>query len=139
MGLVYADIKLTNVDDLALVKRKIIQKDAVRTMEVAAMVDSGAYMMAINETVQKQLGLDITDIQYAALANGQVIELNVVGPIEVRFANRRTICEAVVLPGDGEILLGAIPMEAMDVLIHPKEQKLIVNPKHPIKPQLSLK
>jgi clan AA aspartic protease len=139
MGLVYADIKLTNVDDLALAKRKIIKKEAVRSMEVVAMVDSGAYMMAINETVQKQLGLDITDIQYASLADGQVIELNVVGPIEIRFANRRTICEAVVLSGDGEILLGAIPMEAMDVLIHPREQKLIVNPKHPIKPQLSLK
>jgi clan AA aspartic protease len=139
MGLVYADIKLTNVDDLALAKRKIIKKDAVRTMDVLALVDSGAYMMAINQTVQKQLGLDITDTQYASLADGQVIELNVVGPIEVRFANRRTICEAVVLPGDGEVLLGAIPMEAMDVLIHPKEQKLIINPKHPIKPQLSLK
>jgi clan AA aspartic protease len=139
MGLVYADIKLTNVDDLALAKRKIIKKEAVRFMEVVAMVDSGAYMMAINETVKAQLGLDITDTQQAQLADGQVIELNVVGPIEVRFANRRTICEAIVLPGDGEILLGAIPMEAMDVLIHPREQKLIVNPKHPIKPQLSLK
>jgi clan AA aspartic protease len=139
MGLVYADIKLTNVDDLALAKRKIIKKEAVRFMEVVAMVDSGTYMMAINETVKAQLGLDITDTQQAQLADGQVIELNVVGPIEVRFANRRTICEAIVLPIDGEILLGAIPMEAMDVLIHPREQKLIVNPKHPIKPQLSLK
>jgi clan AA aspartic protease len=139
MGLVYANITLTNVVDLELVKRKILKKEAVRFMEVVAMVDSGAYMMAINETVKGQLGLNITDTQYAQLADGQVIELNVVGPIEVRFANRRTICEAVVLPGDGEILLGAIPMEAMDVLIHPKEQKLIVNPKHPIKPQLSLK
>lgn len=44
-----------------------------------------------------------------------------------------------VLDGDLEVLLGAIPMEEMDVLIHPKDQKLIVNPLHPYKAQLSLK
>jgi hypothetical protein len=38
---------------------------------------------------------------------------------------------AIVLPGDAEILLGAIPMEDMDVLIDPRQQKLVVNPKHP--------
>ena len=139
MGLVHAQIKLTNSGDLELVKRNYLQKEDIRSVEVTAMVDSGAYMLAINETIKEQLGLFVTDKQSAQLADGQVISLEVVGPVEVRFANRRTICEAVVLPGDNEVLLGAIPMEAMDVLIHPKEQKLIVNPAHPIKPQLSLK
>jgi len=37
----------------------------------------------------------------------------------------------MVLPGDAEVLLGAIPMEDMDVLIHPLRQELIVNPEHP--------
>ena len=31
---------------------------------------------------------------------------------------------------DTEPLLGAIPMEEMDVLIHPLRQELIVNPEH---------
>jgi hypothetical protein len=35
------------------------------------------------------------------------------------------------LPGDSEPLLGAIPIEEMDVLIHPMRQELIVNPEHP--------
>jgi clan AA aspartic protease len=139
MGIVHAEIKITNVDDLALLKKNYLKKEDVRSMTVTAVVDSGAYMMAINETVKTQLGLDVVDKQNAQLADSQVIELEVVGPIEIRFANRRTVCEAVVLPGDSEVLLGAIPMEAMDVLVHPKEQILIVNPAHPIKPQLSLK
>jgi hypothetical protein len=53
------------------------------------------------------------------------------GPIGVRFSNRRAICSAFVLPGDSELLLGAIPMEEMDVVILPKRQELVVNPEHP--------
>ena len=139
MGLVHADIIITNSDDLALVKRKYLKKEQVRTINIRALVDSGAYMMAINQTVKEQLGLEVVEHQKAQLADGQVIDLEIVGPIEIRFANRRTVCEAMVLPGDNEVLLGAIPMEAMDVLIHPKEQRLIVNPAHPLVPQLSLK
>jgi hypothetical protein len=45
----------------------------------------------------------------------------------------------MVLPGDAEILLGAIPTEDMDVLIDPKQQKLIVNPEHPYIAQKHLK
>lgn len=51
----------------------------------------------------------------ATLADNSVIELEIVGPVEIRFANRRTTQEAMVLPGNAEVRLGAIPMEAMDV------------------------
>jgi hypothetical protein len=60
-----------------------------------------------------------------------VVEYDVVGPVNVRFANRMATCDAFVLPGDSEPLLGAIPMEEMDVLIHPFRQELVVNPEHP--------
>ena len=73
------------------------------------------------------------------MCSSDLVSLDIVGPIEVRFENRMAMCNAMVLDGDTEVLLGAIPMEEMDVLIHPKEQKLIVNPAHPYKPQLALK
>ena len=139
MGLVYADIKLTNVGDLELVKRGYLKKEEIRSMQITAMVDSGAYMLTINETIKAQLGLDVIDQRTAQLADGSLIDLDIVGPLEVRFENRMAMCNAMVLDGDTEVLLGAIPMEEMDVLIHPKEQKLIVNPAHPYKPQLALK
>lgn len=34
-------------------------------------------------------------------------------------------------PGDSEPLLGAIPLEEMDVVIDPQREELIVNPLHP--------
>jgi len=63
----------------------------------------------------------------------------VVGPIMVKFKNRTATCSALVLAGNSEPLLGAIPLEEMDVLIHPQRQELIVNPEHPYYAQLNLK
>jgi hypothetical protein len=65
------------------------------------------------------------------LANGQIVECLVVTNVEIRFKNRSTTCRAIVLPDDSEPLLGAIPLEDMDVLIHPQTQQLIVNPDYP--------
>ena len=139
MGLVYAQIRLTNADDIALSKRNYITKDEIRYINVNAMVYSGAYMLAIDESIKIQLGLDVIDEKTAQLADGSLVTLDVVGPIQVIFENRKAMCNAMVLSGETEVLLGAIPMEEMDVLIHPKEQKLIVNPAHPYQAQLSLK
>lgn len=65
------------------------------------------------------------------MADGTVREFDVVGPIRVKFSNRTATCSALVLEGNNEPLLGAIPMEEMDVLIHPMRQELIINPAHP--------
>jgi clan AA aspartic protease len=131
MGLVYADIQLANGDDLALVRRGFLRVGEVRRVHIEALVDSGAYMLSINEAVKAQLGLETLDTTAAELADGTRVQLDVVGPIEVRFENRRTQVEALVLPGEQEMLLGAIPMEAMDVVIDPRQRRLIVNPAHP--------
>lgn len=131
MGLVYADILLINGEDQILAKRNIIGKDEVKKLTTRMLVDTGAYMMAVNETIQSQIELPFIEKRKVQLSDNKVMEYDVVGPIEVKFANRRATCNAFVLPGDSEPLLGAIPMEEMDVLVHPQRQELIVNPEHP--------
>jgi clan AA aspartic protease len=139
MGLVYADIKLINSEDIALNRRGYLKKEEIRQMQVSAMVDSGAIMLCINQNVKNQLGLVAIDTQTAQLADSTMVELEMVGPIELHFENRSVRCDALVLPGESEILLGAIPMEQMDVLIHPKGNPLIVNPEHPYQSVVKLK
>lgn len=139
MGLVYAEIELINGDDLALKRRYIIGEDEVKRMTVTALVDTGSYMLCINENIQEQLQLPVVEKRKAQLANGEIVECDVVAPLEVKFKNRRTSVNAMVLPGDSEVLLGAIPLEDMDVLIHPLRQELIVNPDHPYFAQMKLK
>ena len=139
MGLVYAEIELINGDDLALVRRKIIGEDEIKSMKVSALVDTGSVYMCINENIQEQLQLPLLERRKGQLANGHIVEYDVVGPLEIRFINRRCTVNAMVLPGDNEALLGAIPFEDMDVLIHPQRQELIVNPDHPFFAQMKLK
>lgn len=52
-----------------------------------------------------------------------------VGPIELRFQNRIGFAGALVM-GD-QVLLGAIPMEDMDLVVVPKTREVIVNPLSP--------
>ena len=139
MGIVYAEIELINADDVAFAKRHIIGEEEVKRMKVNMLVDSGAYMMAINESIQEQLNIPYKEKRKAQLANGSIVEYDVVGPIEIKFKNRSAVCNAFILPGDSEPLLGVIPMEEMDVLIHPLRQELIVNPEHPYYAQLKMK
>ncbi len=139
MGLVYAEIELISVDDLALSRKGYLNKEQVKHIKVTALVDSGAYMLSINEEIKLQLGLVVLDKMQAELADGSLREIEIAGPVEIRFENRRTTVDAAVLPGDTEVLLGAIPMEDMDVLIDPRQQKLIVNPAHPYMAKKSLK
>ncbi len=131
MGLVYAEIDLLNGGDVYLQRKKLVDEKEVKKVTINALVDSGAYMLTINENVRAQLDLPFIEKQFGRLADETLLELDVVGPVEVRFENRRTTVDAIVLPGNSEILLGSIPMEDMDVLIDPKQQKLVVNPAHP--------
>ncbi|MBF0475092.1 MAG: hypothetical protein HQK59_04520 [Deltaproteobacteria bacterium] len=131
MGLVYADIELTSTDDLALCRKGYIKPDQIKRTQVRALVDSGCYMLAINEEIRLQLDLPKVDEQISELADGTLKKFDVVGPVEIRFQNRRTSADAVVLPGDTEVLLGSIPLEDLDVIIDPKKQELTVNPKSP--------
>ncbi|MCW3108619.1 MAG: hypothetical protein JWQ09_3125 [Segetibacter sp.] len=139
MGVVYADITLINGEDLVLAKRNIIGEEEVKQMTVSMLVDTGSVYMCINETIKEQLQLHTIEKRKGQLANGEVVEYDLVGPIEVRFKNRRCNVDAMVLPGDSEPLLGAIPLEDMDVLIHPYRRELIVNPEHPYFAQMKLK
>ena len=129
--MVKAKIKLTNSFQLEAYKQGLIKETEVRSEVVTALVDSGAYMLCINEHLQNQLGLRTIEIMEAELADGSIKSLNVVGPLEINFENRSTSCRAAVMPGQAEVLLGSIPMEDMDVIIHPKKQILIVNPENP--------
>ncbi len=139
MGFIYADIELVNADDLALAKKHIIGEEEIKRMPIKMLVDTGAYNLCINETIQEQLDLPFVEKRKGISANGHIEEFDIVGPVQVLFKNRKTICYALVLSGDNEPLLGSIPLEDMDVLIHPLREELIINPDHPYYAQMKLK
>ena len=118
MGLLYADIELSNA-----------RQGDLSPLVVSALVDSGALHLCIPQHVALQLKLDTLDRRIVNLADGEPHEVDYVGPIRVRFANRQCMVGALVL-GD-EPLLGAIPMEDMDLVVSPARLSLTVNPANP--------
>ena len=131
MGLVYAEIEIINGDDLALNRRGMLPEDGIRRVKTKALVDSGALDLVINEEVQEQLNLPVLHQRTVWLADETQREVDMVGPVEVRFENRSTIVKVVVLPGAEQVLLGAIPLEGLDVFIDPVQERLVVNPRSP--------
>ncbi|MBA7663579.1 hypothetical protein ES703_71624 [subsurface metagenome] len=118
MGLVIAKIILKNPSKMGL-----------ESIEVDALVDSGAVHLCIPEHVRIQLELDEIDKKEVTLADGSKKLIPYVGPIEIKFKNRVGFAGALVM-GD-QPLLGAIPMEDMDLVIIPDKKILDVNPDSP--------
>lgn len=118
MGLILADIELANA-----------REDALLPMTVNALVDSGALHLCIPQHVATQLQLPVLDRREVTVADGKSRTVDYVGPVRIRFANRQCLVGALVL-GD-QALLGAIPMEDMDLVISPARQSVTVNPNSP--------
>lgn len=118
---------------MGLVNAKIILRNPsikkLRALEVEALVDSEAVHLCIPEHIQIQLKLEEIDKKEVILADGERKLVPYVGPIEIKFKNRVGFAGALVM-GD-QILLGAIPMEDMDLVIIPKKRILDVNPDSP--------
>ncbi|HSS51720.1 MAG TPA: clan AA aspartic protease [Thermoanaerobaculia bacterium] len=118
MGLVNADVTLRNP-----------RKPDLAPVEVAALADSGSLHLCIPEHVRIQLELEEIDKKEATLADDSRRLLPYVGPIEIRFGNRVGFVGALVL--GNQVLLGAIPMEDMDLVVIPSTRTLAVNPSSP--------
>lgn len=118
---------------MGLVNAKLVLRNPrqadLQPVEVDALADSGAVHLCIPTHVQIQLGLEEIAKKEVMLADGSTKLVPYVGPVELHFKNRVGFAGALVL-GD-EVLLGAIPMEDMDLILIPKTRTLDVNPGSP--------
>jgi len=117
MGLVTAKLLLRN------------PRASERQIEVEALADSGAVHLCIPDSIRSTLGLEAIGDKQVTLADGSSARVPYVGPIEIRFKNRVGFAGALVL-GD-QVLMGAIPMEDMDLVIVPRTRTVDINPASP--------
>ena len=118
MGLITAELELSNPRD-----------GNIKPLKVKALVDTGSLHLCIPEHVAIQLELEELYKREVTTADGKKHLVPYMGPIVIKFENRGCFTGALVL-GD-ETLLGAVPMEDMDILVSPAKQALIVNPESP--------
>ena len=118
MGLVYSNIELSNP----------VQPDLL-PLKVKCLVETGSSYLCVPSHIATQLNFKALETREATLANGQSESVPYVGPVRVTFENRNCFVGALML-GD-EVLLGAVPMEDMDLVVQAKLLKLTVNPDSP--------
>ena len=118
MGLTNAKMQLRNL--------RLPELEAVET---DALADTGALHLCIPRHIQIQRQLEEIDTKEVTLADGSRRLVSYVGPIELRYKNRVGFSGALVM-GDTP-LLGAIPLEDMDLVVVPKTREVIVNPLNP--------
>ena len=125
MGNVHTAITLKNAADLGNAREGHIKETDIRFVTVNALVDTGAMTLCINEEICQKLGLRIVESRSIRLANGTRITGQVTEPVEIIWKNRNSTCKAVVVPGAEFALLGAIPLEEMDLIVNPVERELV--------------
>ncbi|WP_174285743.1 clan AA aspartic protease [Sphingomonas bacterium] len=118
MGTIFQHIRLANA-----------AKPDLEEVDANALVDSGSIDLCIPSLVAKQLRLSAIEQRIVTVADGRKVSVDYVGPIKVEVFGRHAFTGAMVM-GD-MVLLGAIPMQAMDVLIDPRREQLIPNPQNP--------
>jgi clan AA aspartic protease len=118
MGLITSVVSLSNP-----------RQPEIRPVEVEALADTGSVYLIIPDHVRLQLMLEPRHEKEVTLADGSTRLVPYVGPIETRFKNRAAYVGAIVM-GD-EVILGAIPMEDMDLVALPNSRRLDVNPLNP--------
>ena len=118
MGLVHADVTLKNP-----------RHPELQPVSARALADTGALHLCIPEHIAIQLRLEQLYDREVTIADGSKRLCPYVGPVELRFGSRACFTGALVL-GD-EVLLGAVPMEDMDLVVSPATRTITVNPDSP--------
>ncbi len=118
MGIIYADMRVSN-----------FAHPELEEITVNALVDTGALDLVIPEHLAIQLGLTDLKPREVHLADGSRKLVRYAGPVKIEMMGRDCVTAAVVM-GD-QVLLGAIPMQAMDVIVHPRTEQVVPNPESP--------
>ncbi|MDR0635514.1 MAG: aspartyl protease family protein [Treponema sp.] len=124
MGTFTEKIELANARDRGNARDGIIPETKIRRIRAEAMPDTGAWTLIINEDVRQQLGLAVLETVQSSLADGSEAYYGLTEPVEIRWKDRRISLQAVVLPEAKDILLGALPLEGMDLMVDPVHQRL---------------
>ena len=126
MGHIFAEIKLSNP-----------RNENLTPIVTVALADTGALMLCVPEHIALQLELDMESKREVTVADGRSMSVPYAGPIKVEFRDRFCYVGALVL-GD-EVLLGAVPMEDMDLVLSPARREVTVDPCSPNIPHARVK
>ena len=130
MGKVLVTAKIENLGDLYNVKQGLLPDDQVRRIEVAdAVIDTGATTLLLPKRMINALGLEPLRTRHSRGLGGEFI-LPVYGTVRLTIQGRDCPLDVGAIGDEYPVLVGQIPLEALDWVVDTKGQRLIGNPDH---------
>lgn len=120
------EVKLWNYTDLEDVRRGLIPPEAVRHVNLEALVDTGAVALVIPEDVARALGLTVVQVRTVTLADGSERAIPTMGGLRIEILGRQMFCDAYVTPAGTMPLIGQIPLEFLDLIVDPGTREVRV-------------
>ena len=130
-------LKLTNNTDLILARTGKLPQERVRSVQIDALVDTGAVTLVLPEDLCRRLGLPFQGTRRVRYANGTTASIPWTSA-RVEILGRDTVCETFVEAAGTTPLIGQVPLETLDLLVDPGTRDLRVNPASPDAPLLDL-
>jgi predicted aspartyl protease len=130
MGRVLTEATVENLGDLYLSDRGFLPLDQVRRVTVSdALVDSGATALALPTRLIQQLGLKKSYTKRATNTRG-VGDVDVYEAVRLTVQGRHMSIDVMEVPDEIPMLIGQIPLEYFDLVVDPRNRRLIGNPAH---------
>ena len=139
MGEIAVNVELENAEDRGFFERGHGQESDIRRTSIEAIVDTGAVMPVLPQSVVERLGVRIRRTAIVTYADERKEERPVAGPLTIDVCNRFMSTDCVVGPPLGEALVGRIVLEALDLVADCTKHTLTPRPESPDYPQLKLK
>ena len=133
IGPVYAEIELLNFHDLVLNRHGYLARTGIRAIKMRALANSGEMELVINQEVKELLDLRVLEERLVRFADERLRQVEIVGPVEVRFKTQSTIMTATVVSDAEEILLGRMTLAGLGIFVDLESKQLLVVPERPIK------
>jgi predicted aspartyl protease len=124
MGRVALQVDLANHRDIVRAEDGTIAPDKVRRARVPAIVDTGAAVLVLPKTVAAHLGVPADGKTKVRYADNRRATRALVSDVDVELCGRHGTFTAVVEPNRSDVLIGAIVLEALDLLVDCRTQTL---------------
>ena len=122
MGKVLVTARIEHLGDLFNAEQGTLAPDRVRALEVHdALVDTGATGLSMPKSLLEKLGLKFLRTRRARTSAGS-IDVRLFGTVRLTVQGRDCPCDVTELPDDCPVLIGQIPLEAMDFVVDPSGQ-----------------
>jgi clan AA aspartic protease len=129
MGRIIQKITVQNAYDVHDAQIKRIPGSEIRSIEVDAIVDTGATFVCLGKTHIEELGLPFHKRLDIKTANGKASRRTFKGA-EIELNGRTFVMEVMENDDETPALIGYLLLEALDLVIDPRSQKVTPNPAH---------